>query len=78
MTKTLAQTNVKTLCDTLGDVEGEALFYTRAETLAWVRPIDIATHVHTLAEALKNTLACTLDYVMAKPLATQWVVWIKR
>lgn len=33
---------------------------------------------HTLAEALKNTLACTLDYVMAKRLATQWVVWIKR
>ena len=44
MAKTLAQTNVKTLCDTLGDVEGEALFYTRTETLAWVIPIDIATH----------------------------------
>lgn len=44
MAKALVQTNVKTLCDTLGDVEGEALVYAIAEALAWVRPIDIATH----------------------------------
>ena len=43
--KTLAQPKVKTLGDTLGYVESEALVDTMAYTLAWAREIDTATHL---------------------------------
>ena len=45
LAKTFAQPKVKTLGDTLGDVESEALVDTMAYILAWARQIDTATHL---------------------------------
>lgn len=44
LAKLLPEKNIKTLCDTLGDVQGKALVYTSSDILVYARPIDTATN----------------------------------